>query len=208
MTPEGDVTVVHLSMDDHLLVAVYRCDECRHLSTAHGRSDSGFIGEGNQYRSQLEASATWLPASPANREFPDVPEDIEAAASEAYQCLSIGAYRAAVMLARSVIEATAKAKGISKGLLWHKIEAMHRAGLVREHVKDAAHEVRHLGNESAHGDFVEPVSPEEADEVLQLMAEVLNEVFESPARVQRRRDARLAKEASSHRDRSGPDEDG
>jgi hypothetical protein len=38
-------------------------------------------------------------------------------------------------------------------------------------VRDGAHEVRHLGNEMAHGDFVEPVDGEDAELVLQLMDE-------------------------------------
>lgn len=45
----------------------------------------------------------------------------------------------------------------------------------------------------AHGDFVEPTTKEDADEVIQLMVEVLDEVYQSPARREKRRTARLAK---------------
>lgn len=195
MTPDGDVSILRLTMDECELMAVYRCDECRHLSAAYALAAAPMLGGNEQYRSYLDRSPTWLPATPADRRFPDVPRNIEAAASEAYECQGLGAHRAAVLLARSVIEATAKAKGFTKGLLWQKINALFEADLVREHVRDAAHEVRHLGNDMAHGDFVQPVTEEEADEVLQLMSEVLNEVFQSPARVQRRREARLSKES-------------
>jgi hypothetical protein len=92
-----------------------------------------------------------------------------------------------------VIEATAKDKGIIKGTLEAKVDKMHDDGLVRELVKEQAHEVRHLGNDMAHGDFVDPVSEEEADETLQLMSEVLDEVYQAPARLEARRQARLAK---------------
>jgi hypothetical protein len=119
--------------------------------------------------------------------------DTAPAASEAHACQSIGAHRAAVMLARAVIEATAKAKQISNGTLYNKIEKMHEHGFLSELVRDQAHEVRHLGNDMAHGDFVEPVSAEEADEILDLMAEVLHTVFEMPAQLLRRKEARLAK---------------
>ena len=71
-----------------------------------------------------------------------MPKHIGAAASEAHECQSIGAHRAAVMLARAVIEATAKDKGITKGTLFDKIEKMHEHGLVSELVRDQAHEVR------------------------------------------------------------------
>ena len=48
--------------------------------------------------------------------FPDVPSEIAAAASEAYRGRMVAnANRAAILLARSVIEATAKDKGITKG---------------------------------------------------------------------------------------------
>lgn len=137
------------------------------------------------------------PERVGGKQFPDVPEQIAAAADEAYRCFSISALRGAVLLARSVIEATAKAKGITSGSLMKKIDDMHTEGLIREYVKDAAHEVRHLGNDMAHGDFVDPVEPEEAEMVLALMDEVLNEVFQSPARVAKARAARLAKQSAA-----------
>lgn len=55
------------------------------------------------------------------------------------------------MLARAVIEATAKAKEITTGTLYKKIEKMHEQGLLSELVRDQAHEVRYLGNDMAHG---------------------------------------------------------
>jgi len=70
---------------------------------------------------------------------------------------------------------------------------MHEQGILSELVRDQAHEVRFLGNDMAHGDFVEPVSTEEADEILELMAEVLHAVFEMPAQLLRRKEARIAK---------------
>ncbi|MEV4390207.1 hypothetical protein AB0J68_31615, partial [Micromonospora sp. NPDC049580] len=51
----------------------------------------------------------------AGKEFPDVPAHIAETADEAHRCHSIKAYRAGVLLARSVIEATAKEKGITNG---------------------------------------------------------------------------------------------
>jgi hypothetical protein len=128
--------------------------------------------------------------------FDDVPEHIASAASEAHRCWSIQAYRGATALARAVIEASAKEKGITKGQLFEKIEKLEAEGHVRAHIREAAHEVRHLGNEVAHGDFVDPIEPEEAEEVLALMAEVLQEVFQSPARVARVKAAREAKKAA------------
>lgn len=105
----------------------------------------------------------------------------------------MGAFRAVGSLARAVVEATAKDKGITTGRLADKIDALAQAGHVREHTKEQAHEVRHFGNDMAHGDFTDPVTQEEAEEVIELMAEVLDEVYQSPARLAARKQARLAK---------------
>jgi hypothetical protein len=139
----------------------------------------------------------WWPKQIGGKEFPDVPRHIAEAADEAYRCYSIVAYRAAALLARSVIEASAKDKGITRGQLVTKIDAMHKAELIRKVVKEGAHEVRLFGNNMAHGDFVEPVEPEEAEEVLDLMAEVLHDVYQQDARVNRRRAAREARNAGA-----------
>ena len=99
-------------------------------------------------------------------------------------------------MARSVIEATAKNKGIATGRLVDKIEELEKRSLIRPHIKDAAHEVRHLGNDMAHGDFIDPVTEEETAETLELMSEILNEVYQSPAKIGRRAAARAAKKTA------------
>jgi hypothetical protein len=136
---------------------------------------------------------TWVPLHGVSKDFPDVPSHIASAASEAYECQSIGAHRATGALARAVVEAVAKDKGITKGQLINKIEEMEQQDLIRPHIKEAAHEVRHLGNDMAHGDFVAAVDETEAAETLELMSEILNEVYQSPAKIARRQAARQAK---------------
>ena len=49
-------------------------------------------------------------------------------------------------LARAVVEASAKEKGVTRGSLIAKIDELHEQGLLRGHIK-AAHEVRFGGNE-------------------------------------------------------------
>lgn len=172
--------------------AAFACDEC--LTFSIGVSFSAQVKSHSDFD---VADLAWMPKRVEGQDYPDVPSEIADAASEACRCFSIDAYRGAAALARSVVEATAKAKQISNGQLYDKIEAMHSADLIRGHIKEAAHEIRHLGNEVAHGDFVEPVTREEAEEVLVLMGEVLEEVFQSPARVARRREARESKATTS-----------
>lgn len=176
--------------------APFICDNCGRMAIAYGIAlgDPNAV-DGLARWEWADRPVAWVPRIGVGREYPYVPKHIGAAASEAHACQSIGAHRAAVMLARAVIEATAKDKGITNGTLYKKIEKMHEHGLVSELVRDQAHEVRYLGNDMAHGDFVEPVSTEEADEILELMAEVLHAVFEMPAQLLRRKEARLAKQS-------------
>lgn len=178
--------------------AAFLCDECKFMSIGMTPLDtSGNVLSIEEYINSGPEDLIWLPDTGSEQDFPDVPEHIAGAASEACRVDSIGAHRAAILLARSVVEATAKEKGITKGLLYDKIEALHAQRLIRDHIKDAAHEIRFLGNNMAHGDFVEPISREETEEVLGLMSQILNEVFQSPAQVEKRKQARLAKAAQS-----------
>lgn len=48
----------------------------------------------------------------------------------------------------------------------------------------AAHAIRGFGNDMAHGDICDPVDADDAEEVLEIMSEILSELFQSPARVQ------------------------
>jgi Domain of unknown function (DUF4145) len=177
-------------------MAAFRCDECGVLSV--GALDVPPFGDDDtplakHQFDRPESDIRWLPDSGLGKTYDGVPPHIAGAASESHQCDSVGAYRAAVLMARAVVEATAKDQGITNGQLADKIDKMHERGLIRELVKDQAHEVRHLGNEMAHGDFVDAVTKEESAEILELMAEVLREVYQAPARLKVRKDARLSR---------------
>ncbi|MGR6973001.1 DUF4145 domain-containing protein [Streptomyces cynarae] len=169
---------------------VCRCDHCGQLSLAIR------AGSAADPHSELRLvhKEEWLPTFVAGRSFEDVPPEIGSIADEAHKCASIGAYRGAVVLARAVVEATAKEKGISANGISNKIDKLYEQNLIREHVKEAAHEVRFGGNSVAHGDL-DDLTKEETDEILGLMREILEEVFQSPARVQRQRQKRLARKA-------------
>ncbi|WP_210086996.1 DUF4145 domain-containing protein [Mycobacterium sp. OAE908] len=136
----------------------------------------------------------WRPSAIESRDYRDVPDHVAEAATEAYECHSCEHYRGAIMLARAVIEATAKDKGITTGTLYSKIEALAAGGLIRATIKDAAHGVRELGNEMAHGDFVDPISAEESKLVIHLMGEILNDVYQSPAAIAQAQQAAQARQ--------------
>jgi hypothetical protein len=132
----------------------------------------------------------------------DVPPSVADAAAEAALCMQAGAPRGAIMLARAVIEATAKDKGVTDGSLSQKIDQLHERGYIRTYLRDGAHEVRYTGNDMAHGDFPATISDKDAEVLVQLMREVLMEVYQDPAR--RERLVRLARDARQARAR--PDE--
>lgn len=119
-----------------------------------------------------------------------MPDPIATAASEAYACYSIRSYRAAILMARAVIEAVAKQQGHSGGSLAQKIDALEEARVIKPLTRDTAHEIRYLGNQMAHGDYVNEVSEEDADDVLNFMVTLLEEVYQQPARLTRFKDRR------------------
>jgi hypothetical protein len=195
MTPiEGSASVAQKVIRVQV-TGCFRCDACQAPSIARA---IGFPGNQDPLTWLAKKKyPEWFPQSPRVipvKIFTDVPPPIAAAASEAYRCRQVcNANRAAILLARSVIEATAKDKGITTGQLISKIDQMHDQRLIRPDVRDGAHEVRHFGNDMAHGDFLGDVSPQDADLVLALMEAVLTDVYQSPARVARAKAARAAR---------------
>ena len=174
--------------------SAYVCPNCHHMSIATESSSEYVPGPSTRPRDNAQNHqwghyVQWLPKRGKSREFPDVPRHIAEAATEATLCLSMEAYRAVGSLARAIVEATAKDKKVPGGNLAARIDALAASGHIREHTKEQAHEIRYFGNDMAHGE-------EEAAEVLELVSELLNEVYQSPARLDRVREARKAKKAS------------
>ena len=129
-------------------------------------------------------------------EFPDVPPAIAEVATEATACHGGGFYRGAVMLARSVLEATARKNDVKTGSLFQKVEQVGEKRILSPVTVEAAHAIRESGNAVAHGDFVDyviEVSEEESTEVIALMALVLREGFQIAAQASRVREAAAAR---------------
>lgn len=136
----------------------------------------------------------WEPISPVGRTYDDaLPVELTGPADEAWRCYSIGGFRAAVLMARAVIEALAKEKGITGGKLYQKIEQLAASQHIRPIIQESAHEARLLGNDMAHGDFATTtVEENDALDVLEIMDDVIDEVLVVPARAQRRKTRREA----------------
>jgi hypothetical protein len=130
------------------------------------------------------------------REYgPEVPTAIAATASEACIALGVGALRGSVMLARAVVEATCKDRGITSGTLVAKIDGLHQQAFISVLVRDEAHEIRHAGNDMAHGDLEASIDMEDAADMLALMENVIQEVYVRPAQLGKRQARRVARKS-------------
>ncbi|WP_277959795.1 DUF4145 domain-containing protein [Frigoribacterium faeni] len=176
------------------------CDNCDRLIVGEA-GGTGLTGYGGPAKTvdlgHVRAAAgrakpfDWLPLSAEAPDVPDVPESIARAAKEAYSSATVGNYMASTLMARTVIEATAKTMGITNGNLAGKINAMRDAQLIRPAIAEQAHEVRFAGNDMAHGDIDEAPDAIDSEEILALMGSVLTEVFQDPARLERIRAKRV-----------------
>lgn len=180
----------------HLLQAAYSCDNCHRLSIASLRHQTNSTVDQSTIESLFVGKVLqWMPRVGVAPAIEDVPDHITAAAKEAFSAASIGANMAAILMARTTLEATAKEKGHTSGTLLVKIDAMKAANLIRPDIAEAAHEVRHFGNDMAHGDIGsvgDQPTAQDVEDVLSLMMQVLAEVFQGPALVDRLRQRRSA----------------
>lgn len=136
----------------------------------------------------------WWPLPGLNDLDPDIPAAISSAYSEGVRALSVRAARAAVvmfrgMLAQVVLD-TGSAAAQSKKTLYDKLEQMSQDGSLHPSLVDWAREIRIIGNAAAHPDALDPVSDEEAADLARLCRQLLNVLYEVPARITRNRAAR------------------
>lgn len=194
MTPNGDPIRTE---DGRAWTRAYRCDNCGYQSigvlhnfkieTSYYHPTEGF--------DDFYADIEWLPPRILGRRFDDVPDEIADAASEAYACYSIRSYRAATLLARGVTEAICKDQGITNGNLKAKIDELEKQRKISPLTADTAHEIRFVGNDMAHGDFVSGIGEEECDDLLNFMSSLLEEVYQRPANLTRFREQRQRRTA-------------
>lgn len=193
-TPFGDVI---RSFDEEMYMHAYTCDGCGVISVGVTSivELSIFGGNLDNFFTQDEPDVLWLPKVPQGREFADVPTNIAGAASEAYTCQSVGAYRAAVLLARSVIEATCKDKDITQGTLKQKIDSLEESRLINPTLAGLSHQVRLMGNEMAHGDLDAAIDAEDCDDLLEFMSALLEEIYQRPISLARRQELNRQRKA-------------
>jgi hypothetical protein len=173
--------------------AAYRCDnpKCGRYSVVTWRSS---YDPSEHYRSgepeDYDRTVRWSPPPMRRPEYPDVPERIAAAARESWLAHAHSAQIAACAVARSVVESSAKSLKVTAFGIQAKIDELAEKRLIWGDLVESAHVVRQFGNDAAHGDLIEPPSDEEARDVLDIMDELLHQLFTTPARSKRLRASR------------------
>lgn len=179
------------------------CDACRRFNVAIGTREwnrgttfaANYILDSSRSKEEGEGMdiESWSPPAMRPVDTAFVPEGVACFFKEAHDAFSISAFRAVLLLVRSVVEATAKDREITSGSLVQKINKLYDEGHIRRGTKDMAHALRILGNDMAHGDIDEVPTQEDADDALTIARFVLDDVYVADARradmLERRRPA-------------------
>jgi hypothetical protein len=160
--------------------AVWVCDNCH----------EPVVGTPDQFG----APTSYYPQHVAAPPLPDVPEEVAADAREAHRCLSVQAFRAAVVMARRAMQSAAYDKGAPEDNLVAQIDWLEEQRVITPLMKEVAHTIRLAGNAGAHPDRdgLRDVGEAEARAVIDFLDDFLKYVYEIPARV-----AKLKPEATA-----------
>lgn len=196
-TPEfAWVTFQSHTRDGAEVVAALSCERCGFLTVGRGWVRDESYPE-LEIRSRTydpkylveELNVEWEWPLRHTRGVADrVPTVIEKAAREAMIAEAHGAPLAAILLARTAIEAAAKHHGITKPSLSLKgrIDKLVEGNLLSTDTGELAHQIRDVGNGAAHGDLEVLADPDlkgEAELTLDLMNFVLTELYTIPGQL-------------------------
>ncbi len=167
--------------DDDNYFVIYQCDHCGYPNIAHHKRGQSIDDPGTL--------VGWIPLSGVGKEYFDVPDRISSAASECHKCFSIGAYRATVIMARSVLEAIitekiqnpANERGKDK-ILSIKLKDAADESVISKRLGDLADAIKDIGNGSTHNIF-EEISKDDAEYILGFMDLLIEEIYQQDERL-------------------------
>lgn len=173
------------------LYVIYVCDECGYPNLAQYRCIPNPESNGVLLS---KSPIQWIPSRAEDHQFSGVPENVAAAANEAFRCFSIQAYRASVIMARSVLEGIANEKISvpykinSKGekydkTLKEKIEDMVKEEAISKKLGEKASLIKDVGNSSTHNIF-EEITETDAAGTLGFLELTIQEVYTQEAQLQ------------------------
>lgn len=115
---------------------------------------------------------------------PNIPEEIRADLDEAKKCFAVAAWRATAVMARRAIQSAAIRMGAGGERLVEQIAELAKEGKITAELKKWADAIRWVGNDAAHPGG-EPVTREDAEEVLGLAEELLEVLFVIPEKARK-----------------------
>ena len=165
---------------------------CRNCNQAIAVIEEEYIGE-TPSRVKMESGGYvtfrgihWWPF-PDNNLSKDIPEGIREAFCEAATSMLINCPRASTVMLRRTLEAITDNLGETKGRLVDRLKALSDKGILQPSLSEWAKEVRLIGNDGAHYDPINPVTVDDAKQLLGFMRELLKYLYELPAELNRRR---------------------
>ena len=112
------------------------------------------------------------------------PPDVQRFWGQAHESLGIENWDAAAVMARSAVQVTMRDKGAVGKDLYSEIEDLAAKGNLPPLVKEWSHEVRVLGNDSAHPKpNAPPTPPEDARDIVQFLDSLLLYLYDYPKRI-------------------------
>ena len=119
-----------------------------------------------------------------------VPDFLREDLKEAYQCFAVGAYRATSVMARRALQSCCIDKGAKDSKnLQEQVDNLFEMHIITKDLKELAHTVRLIGNDSAHPpkDLTndESISEEDANEILELLDGFVEVLYVVPYRTKK-----------------------
>ncbi|HEX9896301.1 MAG TPA: DUF4145 domain-containing protein [Dehalococcoidales bacterium] len=152
---------------------IYICQDCGKRFIAKGiyvkiKDRSGYILQ-------------WFPIYPipAREVASEIPEPIRGEFEEATLCFSVSASRACVFMCQRILESICQEKKVSG------LNDLQTDGTISKMLFDRATEVRLWAGITKHKPLIEPVTTEDAEELLNYLDSILNAVYVEPVRYER-----------------------
>lgn len=184
-------------------VAVYQCRGCGQGTAV---IEEQYMGESPTRQAKVGGPISfrgvhWWPPPGSGELDQVIPKGLRDSFSEGTRCLGTRSPRAGAVMFRRTIEGIVRDKGSTKAVdqlgrsdLPGALKIMAKEHTLDRNLAEWADDVRGLGNVGGHFDPLEDVSIEQADELAQLVRQILRYVYEEPARSQRLRDSRTKAE--------------
>ncbi|HSX15828.1 MAG TPA: DUF4145 domain-containing protein [Candidatus Saccharimonadales bacterium] len=109
---------------------------------------------------------------------------------QAHKALARDDYDAAVLMARSAVQAIVRNKKAKKGKLKAEIDDLVERGVLPLVMSKLAHEVRELANDSAHPEDEDySADPQDAKDIVEFLDTMLEYVYDLPHKINQRRES-------------------